>query len=167
MEHDIHPGDIRDKMLALIETCIRKHLAEAEEADNKGKVYKATGDHWARGGNEFEASTWHAMAMNQFGIRDCHTSHAVELAGTWDIELDEVTEDEHRWTEKRHRGVGEGDEGLPEGETPPCGDCREPDCKVSLDGTCARTRREAENPRPTGGTGAGLSKLETTDLNPQ
>lgn len=153
-------------------------VRQKEEIENWIHHFKNLGDERTRAGDLETAALYHAAAMRKQerlqeilaiidDLDDCPILGSV---------VAEAEDPETRWTptEPKHRGVGEGDEGLPwpppapgsQAENlHPCRHCKELDCAVSLDGSCARSRREGWDPiELTRGT---PSKLENRDLNPQ
>lgn len=142
MAIEIEPGSIRDKMAACAETVVRNLIRERDRALRRERVAReGVGIAAVKGYAETEALLTRAAVAAGLDV----TQISEEIRGIGEaFELDMVTDMdfEPAWM-LRHRGVGEGDEGLPDSDSHP---------------------EDAEKPVTAGGGEASGSQLEIRDL---
>lgn len=124
MENDMAPGSIRDKMAACAETVVRNLIRERDRALKREQVAReGAAIAAAKGYAETEALLTRAAIAAGADV----TQISEEIRGIGEaFGLDMVTDTDFEpiWG-LVHRGVGEGDEGLPPDHTHP-GDARKP-----------------------------------------
>lgn len=157
MSETHEPAAIREKMLAIVETCIRRKLREATGMRADAEVFKATGDMLHRAGCLEAASQWHNRTISFRNMASTDENVAKSLANAWGIDLEDLKTGT-RWAPVlTHSGVGEGDSGLPFAELPASNAGRIPVLLNPGGDERQSPSATAENPRPKGGSEASPS----------
>lgn len=112
MEHQHEPGSIGDKMLKIAETCAATQRAKAKQLHHDAATEKAQGDSFYKVGEWDRAAGAHGQAMRKEAIAKACEEAADDIEQSFGLEG-------HPEPEKGHRGVGEGDAGLPANPTHP------------------------------------------------
>ena len=156
---------IRERLAEIAGKCIERRLEKRARALLDASKSKDNGDDALKLGNLLVAASWHRHSLQLLETAASAAYEALELCQ--DFELDPPDELAGAGWEPvtTHRGVGEGDEGLPDGDPAECQGEKspaqpepepEPECTDPAD----------RDPRPPiYCLSAGHSKLETRDLN--
>lgn len=113
MENHNEPDAIREKLAEIAGNCIERRLERRALALLVAAKVRDYGDTAARNGNLIDAARYHQRALALMGEAASAALEALEICRDFGIEApDEITG--AAWiATTEHRGVGEGDEGLP------------------------------------------------------
>lgn len=121
MENHNEPDAIREKLAEIAGNCIERRIERRALALLVAAKVRDYGDTAARNGNLIDAARYHQRALALMGEAASAALEALEICRDFGIEPpDELTG--AGWAlPTEHRGVGEGDAGLPDSEPAPCG----------------------------------------------
>lgn len=120
MSENQQPDAIREKLAEIAENCIERRLEDRAQKILEAARFKDLGDTAIKTGNLYLGALHHRTSLGCLESAAERVIEIIEICREFAIEPpDEITG--AGWEPvTTHRGVGEGDEGLPDGEPAEC-----------------------------------------------